>query len=93
MNVTGTGTEVKITGSLAFGTVTSATKQLSVTVTNEGTTTLTLQLCSDNYRNWSCRQYNIVPFSGLTQHLLEWVADAHYGPALHDYRAVQSASR
>ena len=40
--VTGTGTEVKITGSLAFGTVVNpATKTLTLTITNEGTTTLT----------------------------------------------------
>ncbi len=40
--LTGTGTEVKITGSLAFGTVVPpATKTNTLTITNEGTTTLT----------------------------------------------------
>jgi hypothetical protein len=40
--VTGTGTEVKITGSLAFGTVANpSTKTETLTITNEGTVTLT----------------------------------------------------
>ena len=40
--MTGTGTEVKITGSLAFGTVANpSTKTETLTITNEGTVTLT----------------------------------------------------
>ncbi len=60
--LTGTGTEVKITGSLAFGTVMSP-KQLSVTVTNEGSTTLMFS-SAPTITGTGAAQYNIVPFSG-----------------------------
>jgi hypothetical protein len=62
--VTGTGTEVKITGSLGFGTVANPnTKQLSVTVTNEGSATLSFS-SSPTITGTGAAEYNIVPFSG-----------------------------
>jgi NHL repeat len=62
--VTGTGTEVKITGSLAFGTVTGGmTKNLSVTVTNEGTTTLSFT-STPTMTGTASAQYAVLPFSG-----------------------------
>jgi|HubBroStandDraft_6_1064221.scaffolds.fasta_scaffold03690_4 hypothetical protein len=62
MNVSGTGTEVKITGSLAFGTVTGATaKILSVTVTNEGTVGLTFS--TPTITGTAAGQYSVVPYA------------------------------
>lgn len=62
--LTGTGTEVKITGSLAFGVVTGGmTKNLSVTVTNEGTTTLSFT-STPTMTGTASAQYAVLPFSG-----------------------------
>lgn len=62
--LTGTGTAVKITGGLGFGTVLNpSTKQLSVTVTNEGPTTLSFS-SSPTITGTGAAEYNIVPFSG-----------------------------
>jgi len=66
MNVTGTGTEVKITGSLAFGTVANpATSTKSVTITNEGTTTLTFSP-APTLSGTGASAYAIDPYSGST---------------------------
>jgi len=62
MNVTGTGTEVKITGSLAFGTTTSPLTK-SVTITNEGTTTLTFSP-APTLSGTGASAYAIDPYSG-----------------------------
>jgi sugar lactone lactonase YvrE len=60
--VTGTGTGVKITGSLAFGMVTGgATKNLSLTITNEGTTTLTFS--TPTITGTGAAQYAVLPYS------------------------------
>jgi sugar lactone lactonase YvrE len=62
MNVSGTGTEVKITGSLAFGTVAGGTsKPLSVTITNEGTTPLTFSAAT--ITGTAAAQYAVLPYS------------------------------
>ncbi len=63
MNVTGTGTEVKITGSLGFGTVTNpnvSTK--SVTITNEGTTTLSFS-STPTITGTGAAAYTVLPYS------------------------------
>ena len=63
MNVSGTGTEVKITGSLAFGTVTGGTTlNKSVTITNEGTTLLTFT--APTITGTAAAQYAVLPNSG-----------------------------
>jgi hypothetical protein len=63
MNVTGTGTEVKITGGLGFGTVMGGTtKDLSVTVTNEGTTTLSFSP-APTITGTGAAQYAILPYN------------------------------
>jgi len=65
LNVTGTGTEVKITGSLAFGTVANpSTSTKSVTITNEGTTTLTFT--APSLSGTGAAEYAIDPYSGTT---------------------------
>ena len=62
MNVSGTGTEVKITGSLAFGVVPGATsKVLSVTITNEGTVGLTFTPAT--ITGTAAAQYAVLPYS------------------------------
>jgi hypothetical protein len=62
MNVSGTGTEVKITGSLAFGTVTGGgSKILSVTITNEGTANLTFSAAT--ITGTAAAQYAVLPYS------------------------------
>jgi hypothetical protein len=64
MNVSGTGTEVKITGSLAFGTVANPGMPIkSVTVTNEGTTTLTFSP-APTLSGTGAAEYAILPSNG-----------------------------
>jgi NHL repeat len=61
--VTGTGTEVKITGTLAFGTVANpATSTRSVTITNEGTVTLTFSP-APTISGTGAAEYTILPYS------------------------------
>ena len=61
-NVTGTGTAVKITGGLAFGTVMGGTsKILSVTVTNEGSTQVTFS--SPTITGTAAAQYSVVAYA------------------------------
>jgi sugar lactone lactonase YvrE len=61
--LSGNGTEVKITGSLAFGTVTGGTsKPLSVTVTNEGTVPLTFSP-APSMSGTDAAQYVVLPYS------------------------------
>jgi sugar lactone lactonase YvrE len=64
MPVTGTGTEVKITGTLAFGT-TSSPLTKSVTITNEGTLTLTFSP-APTISGTGAAEYTIDPYSGST---------------------------
>lgn len=62
MNVTGTGTEMKVTGSLAFGIVANpSTKILSVTVTNEGTVNATFT--TPTITGTGAAEYSIVPYA------------------------------
>jgi sugar lactone lactonase YvrE len=62
MNVTGTGTEMKVTGSLAFGMVANpSTKILSVTVTNEGTVNATFT--TPTITGTGAAEYSIVPYA------------------------------
>jgi len=64
--LTGTGTEVKITGSLAFGTVTPpATSTKVVTVTNEGTTTLTFT--APSITGTGASAYAVLPYMAPSQ--------------------------
>jgi trimeric autotransporter adhesin len=62
--VTGTGTEVKITGTLAFGTTTTPVTK-SVTITNEGTVTLTFNP-APTISGTGAAEYTIQPYSGST---------------------------
>jgi hypothetical protein len=63
MNVTGTGTEVKVTGSLAFGTILNpAVKVLSVTVTNEGTTPLSFSP-APTITGTGAAEYAVLPYN------------------------------
>src|SRR6202044_166676 len=58
--LTGTGTAVKITGGLAFGMVTGGTtKDLSVTVTNEGTAAITFN--TPTITGTAAAQYAVLP--------------------------------
>jgi hypothetical protein len=62
MNVTGTGTGMKVTGSLGFGTVVNpATKQLSVTITNEGTSAVTFN--TPTITGTGAAEYNVVAYA------------------------------
>jgi hypothetical protein len=64
MNVSGTGTEVKITGSLAFGTVANPGMPIkSVTITNEGTTTMTFSP-APTLTGTGAAEYAILPSNG-----------------------------
>src|ERR1700733_1960590 len=61
--LTGTGTAVKITGGLAFGMVTGGTtKDLSVTVTNEGTAAITFN--TPTITGTAAAQYAVLPSNG-----------------------------
>jgi hypothetical protein len=62
MNVTGTGTEMKTSGSLAFGTVANpSTKILSITVTNEGTVNATFT--TPTITGTGAAEYSVVPYA------------------------------
>jgi sugar lactone lactonase YvrE len=62
-NVTGTGTAVKITGGLAFGTVMGGTtKNLSVTLTNEGAAAITFN--TPTITGTAAAQYAVLPSNG-----------------------------
>jgi sugar lactone lactonase YvrE len=62
MNVTGTGTEMKTAGSLAFGTLANpSTKILSVTVTNEGTTSATFS--APTITGTGAAEYSVVTYT------------------------------
>jgi len=62
-NVTGTGTAVKITGGLAFGTVVGGTtKNLSVTLTNEGAAAITFN--TPTITGTAAAQYAVLPSNG-----------------------------
>jgi sugar lactone lactonase YvrE len=62
LSVTGIGTEMKVTGSLAFSTVANpATKILSVTLTNEGTTTATFS--TPTITGTGAAEYSVVPYA------------------------------
>jgi sugar lactone lactonase YvrE len=62
VNVTGIGTAVKLTGGLAFGTVTGGTsKILSVTVTNEGSTAVTFS--TPTITGTAAAQYSVVAYT------------------------------
>jgi sugar lactone lactonase YvrE len=64
MNVTGTGTAVKITGGLGFGIVSGGTsKILSVTVTNEGPTALTFSP-TPTMTGTGAGAYQVLPSNG-----------------------------
>ena len=66
MNVSGTGTEVKITGSLAFGTVTPpATLTKAVTVENEGSATLTFT--APTITGTGASAYAVLPYMAPSQ--------------------------
>jgi sugar lactone lactonase YvrE len=60
LTVSGIGTEMKVTGSLAFSTQT-APKILSVTVTNEGTTTATFS--TPTITGTGAAEYSVVPYA------------------------------
>ena len=63
LNVSGIGTEMKETGSLAFSTVVNpATKILSATVTNEGTTTSTIT--APTITGTGAAEYSILAYDG-----------------------------
>ena len=63
VNVTGTGTAVKITGGLAFGTVMGGTtKNLSVTLTNEGAAAITFN--TPTITGTAAAQYAVLPSNG-----------------------------
>ena len=63
LNVSGIGTEMKETGALAFGTVANpATKILSATVTNEGTTTSTIT--APTITGTGAAEYSILAYDG-----------------------------
>jgi hypothetical protein len=63
LNVSGIGTEMKETGSLAFGTVVNpATKILSATVTNEGSTSSTIT--TPTITGTGAAEYSVLPYNG-----------------------------
>ncbi len=63
LNVSGIGTEMKETGALAFSTVVNpATKILSATVTNEGTTTSTIT--TPSITGTGAAEYSILAYDG-----------------------------
>jgi len=63
LNVSGIGTEMKETGSLAFSTVVPpATKTLSATVTNEGSTSSTIT--TPTITGTGAAEYSILPYNG-----------------------------
>jgi trimeric autotransporter adhesin len=66
--LTGAGTEVKITGSLGFGTVVNPNTSIkSVTVTNEGTTTLSFS-ASPAITGTGASYYTVLPYSSMGPH-------------------------
>ncbi len=68
MPVTGTGTEVKITGTLAFGTVMNPNTSIrSVTITNEGTVTLSFSPTPTISGNGAA-EYTLLPYSASPAH-------------------------
>ena len=66
--LTGVGTEVKVTGSLAFGTVANPSTSIkSVTITNEGTTTLSF-VASPSITGTGASDYTVLPYSSTGPH-------------------------
>jgi len=63
LNVSGIGTEMKETGSLAFSTVDNPmTKILSATVTNEGATSSTIT--APTITGTGAAEYSVLPYNG-----------------------------
>jgi hypothetical protein len=66
--VSGTGTEVKVTGSLAFGTVANPNVSVkSVTITNEGTVTLSFSP-APTITGTGAAYYTVLPYSASPAH-------------------------